>query len=120
MRERDRDFADAARIIHESAVLRLLTRASGAVDRSIERSTTWRLLRRVRVTHLGVVVTSACVTHALLLRLMPSALAPAKPLAYGVVVAFSALVVAAGRMTIRSSATATADKSAGTANTMKS
>ena len=120
MRDRDREFADAARISHESVVLRFLTRATEAVGRSIERSMTWQVVRRVRVTHIGVVITSACVTHALLLRLMPDALAPAKPLAYGMVVAFSALVVAAGRMTIRSSATATADRSAGTANAMKS
>jgi hypothetical protein len=120
MRERDREFADAARVVHDSAVLRGLTRAAAAADASIERSMTWQLLRRLRVTQIGVVITSACVTHALLLRRLPDALAPVKPLGYGVVVAFAALVVAAGRITTRSNATATADSSAGTAKAMKS
>jgi hypothetical protein len=120
MQERDREFADAARVVHESAVLRFLTRASDAVGQSIERSMTWQWVRRVRVTHIGVVITSACVTHALLLRWLPNALAPVKPLGYVVVVAFAAVVVAAGRMTMRSSATAMADRNAGIANAMKS
>jgi hypothetical protein len=120
MRERDRAFADAARVVHESAVLRVITRAAAAADASIERSVTWRMLRRLRVTSIGVMITSACVTHALLLQRLPDALAPVKPLGYGVVVAFAALVAAAGRITTRSSATATADSSAGTAKAMKS
>lgn len=120
MRDRDREFADAARVLHESVVLRAIARATAAVEASIERSTTWRLLRRLHVAPIGVVVTSACVTHAVLLRWMPDAIAPVKPLGYGVVVAFAALAVAAGRITVRSSATATADRSAGTAKAMKS
>ena len=120
MRQRDRDFTDAARIVHESAVFRAIARASDAIGESIERSMTRQLLRRLRVTHIGVVITSACVTHAVLLQRMPDALAPVKPFGYGVVVAFAALAVAAGRITMRSSATATADKIAGTAKTTKS
>jgi len=120
MRERDREFDDAAGIVRDSAVMHAVTRAADAVGESIEQSMTWRLLRRLRVTQIGVVVTSGCVTHALLLRRMPDALAPVKPLGYVVVVAFAALVVAAVRITTRSNATATADRSAGTANAMKS
>ena len=120
MRERDREFADAIRVVEDSAVLRAVMRAAAAIGASIERSTTWNVLRRLRVTQIGVVITSACVTYALLLQWLPDALAPVKPLCYGVVVAFAALVVAAGRMTTRNSATATAESSAGTANAMKS
>src|SRR5882672_3167154 len=57
----------------------------------------------------------ACLTHAVLLQFIPDRLAPVKPLAYGMVVAFAALATAAGFITTRSSATATADSSAGTA-----
>ena len=120
MRDRDREFADAARVLRESVLLKAMARVTSAVTTSIERSMTRRLLQRLHVTSIGVVVTSACVTHALLLRRMPAALAPVRPLGYGVVVAFAALVVAAGRITMRSSATASADSSAGTANAMKS
>jgi len=120
MRERDREFADAIRAVEDSAVLRAVMRAATAIDTSIERSMSWNVVRRLRITQIGVVITSACVTYALLLQRLPDALAPAKPLGYGVVVAFAALVVAAGRMTTRSNATATAESSAGTANAMKS
>jgi hypothetical protein len=120
MRDHDREFADAARVVDESVVIRAIMDAAAAVESSFEQSTTRRILRQLHVTQIGVVITSACVTHALLLRRMADALAPAKPLGYGVVVAFAALAVAAGRMTTRSSATATAESSAGTAKTTKS
>jgi hypothetical protein len=120
MRERDREFADASRIVYESSVFRAVARASQAISESADRSMTRDLLRRLRVTQIGVVIASACVTHALLVLRMPDALAPVKPFGYGVVLAFAAFVVAAGRITMRSSATATADKSAGTAKATKS
>src|SRR5438046_2020660 len=65
-------------------------------------------------------VAVACLTHALLLQWMPDRIAPVKPLAYGMVLAFGAFAAAAGFITTRSNATATADSSAGTAKTRKS
>ena len=67
-----------------------------------------------------VMAIAGCLTHALLLQLLPDAVVPVKPMAYGVVLAFAAFVAIAGFMTARSIATATADNAAGTANTRKS
>src|SRR5262249_7372639 len=71
MRERDREFVDAIRAVEDSALLRAVMRAAAAIDTSIERSTTWKVLRRLRITQIGVVITSACVTYALLLQRLP-------------------------------------------------
>ena len=87
---------------------------------AIAESWTASVVRRLHVTHIAVVITCGCVTHVALLQAMPDRLAPVKPLAYGMVVAFAALVVAVGRITTRSSATASAESKAGTANAMNS
>lgn len=120
MQRHDREFADASAVVSTSAIVRALDRALAVVEDAISCSRTASACRRLRVTHIGVTITSACVTHAVLLQLLPERLAPVKPLAYGMVVAFAALLVVAGFITPRSSATATADSSAGTANAMKS
>jgi hypothetical protein len=120
MQERDRHFEDAARVIGESRVVRAIVRGVAAVDAAIASSATAALVRRARVTQIGVVIASACVTHALLLQLLPDRLAPVRPLGYAVVLAFAAFAVAAGCITVRSRATATAESSAGTANAMNS
>jgi len=120
MQDRDREFSDAARVVSESVVARAVIRAVTAVAESIDTSATAAVVRRIRITQVGVIITSACVTHAVLLQLLPDRLAPVKALGYGMVLAFAALVVAIGRITKRSSRTATADNSAGTANTMNS
>ena len=67
-----------------------------------------------------VLIATGCLTHALLLQLMPDRIAPVKPMAYGMALAFAAFATAAGLITKRSDSTATADSSAGTANTRKS
>src|SRR5262245_6440444 len=107
-------------MIEQSVLIRWLVSLIDATRRAIADSWTASFVRGLRITHIGVVITSACVTHAVLLQWMPDRIAPVKPLAYGVVLAFAALVLVVGRMTTRSSATATAESSAGTANAMKS
>jgi len=116
----DSGFANAGRIIEQSRIVRGAIHLTEAIGSAAETSRTAALVSRIRITHLGVMLTSICVTHAALLQLMPDRIAPVKPLAYGVVLAFAALVAAVGRITMRSSATATADNSAGTANARKS
>lgn len=116
MNDRDREFADAARVIDESLIMRAVSRITNLVGRAFQAR---RLPALKGPAHIALLAT-ACLTHALLLQLIPDRLAPVKPLAYGMVVAFAALATAAGFITTRSSATATADSSAGTANTRKS
>ena len=116
----DRDFPDATRTIESSALMRGFVSLIDAIATAMTTSATASLVRSVRITHIGVVITSACVTHAVLLQWMPDRIAPVKPLAYGVVLAFAAFALVVGRMTMRSSATATAESNAGTANAMKS
>jgi hypothetical protein len=116
----ERDFPDAERIIENSALMRGFVSLIGSTATAMTTSRTAALVRSVRITHIGVVITSACVTHAVLLQFVPDRLAPVKPLAYGVVLAFAALVLVVGRITTRSSATATADSRAGTANATNS
>ena len=116
MNDRDREFADAARVIDESLIMRAVSRITNLVGRAFQAR---RLPALKGPAHIAL-LTTACLTHALLLQFIPDRLAPVKPLAYGMVVAFAALATAAGFITTRSSATATADSSAGTANTRKS
>ena len=116
MNERDREFADAARVIDESLIMRAISRITNLVGRTFQAR---RLPALKGPAHIALLAT-ACLTHALLLQFIPDRLAPVKPLAYGMVLAFAALATAAGFITTRSSATATADSSAGTANTRKS
>ena len=120
MQRRDREFGDASAVVSSSAIVSALNRALTAAEAAMSSSRTASACRRLRVTHVGVIVTSLCVTHAALLHLLPDQLAPVTPLAYGMVVAFSALLVVAGFITTRSSATATAESSAGTAKATKS
>ena len=116
MNDRDREFADAARVIDESLIMRAASRITNLVGRAFQAR---RLPALKGPAHIALLATT-CLTHALLLQFIPDRLAPVKPLAYGMVVAFAALATAAGFITTRSSATATADSSAGTANTRKS
>lgn len=120
MMERRPDFADTTRLIEGSLLGRSLTAGVRYTEAAAASSTTAALLKSLRITHFGVIITSFCATDILLLQLIPERLAPVKPLAYGMVLAFTALVIAVGRMTTRSSATATADNSAGTANAINS
>jgi hypothetical protein len=113
--ERDRQFADAARVIDESLVVRLIVRFSDIVGRACQ--------ARRKATLKGspyIVIATGCLTHAVLLQWMPDRIAPVKPLAYGMVLAFAAFATVAGFITTRNRATATADSSAGTANTRNS
>ena len=116
----DRDFPDAMRTFENSALIRGFVSLVGATGTAMATSATASLVRRARITHIGVVITSACVTHAVLLQWMPDRIAPVKPLAYGVVLAFAAFVLLVGRMTTRSIATAIAESNAGTAKARKS
>jgi hypothetical protein len=118
MNERDRAFADAARVIEESVVMRLVHRSVDLVGRAFEARRMPALKGPAYNWILMIAV--ACLTHALLLQWIPDRIAPVKPLAYGMVVAFGAFGAVAGFITTRSNATATADSSAGTANTRKS
>ena len=116
----DGGFLNAGRVIERSRVGRAVIYLTDAIGSAAATSWTASLVSRIRITHIGVMLTSICVTHAALLQLMPDRIAPVRPLAYGVVLAFAALVAVVGRITMRNSATATADSSAGTANTRKS
>lgn len=120
MNERDRQFADAVRVVDDSVIMRAIVRTCLLVERPFQgrglsvRAAT--LKGSLYVLGVGI----ACLTHALLLQFMPDRIAPVKPLAYGMVLAFAAFATLAGFITTRNSATATADSSAGTANTRKS
>jgi hypothetical protein len=134
MTEREREFADAARVVSESVVLRSMVQVTDFVGRSVadfvgrafvERPFQGRgLAGDTNATLKGSLYVlgagAACLIHALLLQWMPDRIAPAKPLAYVMVVAFGAFAAVSGFITMRSSATATADSSAGTAKTRKS
>lgn len=120
MNDRDGQFADAARVVDDSLVMRIIAGSAAAIEGAIAGSKVAELLKRAHITNVGVVITTACVTHAALLQLMPDRIAPVKPLAYGMVVAFGALAAVAGFITTRSDATAIAESIAGTAKTRKS
>jgi hypothetical protein len=112
--ERERQFADAARVVDESVVIHILSAVGSAFQ--ARRTATLKGSPYKWV----VMIITGCITHTLLLQWMPDRIAPVKPLAYGMVLAFGAFAAAAGFITTRSSATATADSSAGTAKTRKS
>ncbi len=128
MNEREKEFADAAQVLRESVLIRaadatlcratLLGSRSGSVSVFAAASAA---LKGPLDTVRGVAAAIACViTHAILLQFLPDRLAPVKPLAYGMVVAFAAFVAVAGLFTTRNNTTAIADSSAGTANTRNS
>ena len=124
MTGRERDFADAARVVDESAVMQTITRITRVfVERPFQGRgllTAGYLTAALKGPLYVLVVVVACATHAVLLHWMPDRIAPVKPLAYEMVVAFALFAAVAGFITTRNSATATADSSAGTANTRKS
>ncbi len=120
MEDRRPEFVEAARMIECSVLGRTVVRVVRDIEAAVITSRTASLLARVRITQINVVTTSFCVTQVVLLQFVPARLAPVKPLAYGMVLAFTALVIALGRITTRSRATARADNSAGTANAIKS
>ena len=118
------DFAEAARVIDESVAMRLVRAVLHAVLRRARllasRTATW-MPRSANATLKGsfytVVILTGIITHAILLQFMPARLAPVKPMAYWMVLAFGAFAAASGFITRRSSTTATADNAAGTAKT---
>ena len=118
MTGREREFADAAQAIDESFAMAVFN----AIVAIVRRATFSRspALPALKGSAYVLMMITGCVTHALLLKALPDAVAPVKPMAYGMVVAFAAFVAIAGFITARSNATATADNAAGTANTRKS
>ena len=116
MTDRERNFDDAAQAIEDSVSMRIVR----FVVRSATLPDSPRWPAALTGPLYGVIVITGCLTHAALLQWMPDRLAPVKPLAYGMVLAFGAFAAISGFITTRSSATATADSSAGTANTKKS
>jgi hypothetical protein len=124
MTERERAFADAARVVDESVVMQTIARITRVfVARPFQGRgllAAGYLAATLKGSLYMLFVVVACATHAVLLQWMPDRIAPVKPLAYAMVVAFGAFATVAGFITTRSRATATADSSAGTANTRKS
>ena len=116
MNERERDFADAARAIEESLVFGVVRGAIALVGRPFQ----GRQLPALNGSACAIAAVVGVITHVILLQMIPDRVAPVKPIAYLMVVAFAAFVAVAGFITTRSSATAIADSSAGTANTRKS
>ena len=122
MTERERNFADAARVIDDSGTMKIIVRAAASffVERPFEGRGLVVSAAALKGPLYVLAVAIACLTHAVLLQWMPDRIAPVRPLAYGMVLAFGAFATAVGFITTRSNATATADSSAGTANTRKS
>lgn len=118
MNDRDRNFADAARVIDESVVMHVLSAVLSFAGRAFQAR---RMPALKGPAYIWILATATgCLTHILLLQWMPDRIAPVKPLAYGMVVAFGLFAAVSGFITRPSNATATADNSAGTANTRKS
>jgi hypothetical protein len=118
--ERERQFADAARVVDESLVMRAVARSVGALGRCV-----WRAFQAGRPATLkgspyGLALVTGCLTHAVLLQFLPARVTPVRPLAYLMVAAFAGLATVAGLITTRSDATATADRNAGTAKARNS
>ena len=124
MTDREREFADAATAIKESIAMSIVDAVVRRATLSGSRPTTASRPAAVTAALKGplytVIVITGVITHALLLQLLPAQVTPVKPMAYGMVVAFAALAVAARFITMPSSPTAIADRSAGTANTRNS
>src|SRR5204862_7236817 len=113
-------FADAARVIDESVLMKIVHRTTlsqSPFDRGLLTAAMTAALKGPLYVLAAV---TACITHIVLLQWMPDRIAPVKPLAYGMVLAFGAFTTVTGFITTRNSATATAYSSAGTANTRKS
>ena len=125
MTDRDRQFADAAKVVDESLVMRvvgaIVRRAilSGSPARRLPNLRSW-WHATLKGSRYMVLAATGCVTHALLLQFLPERVTPVRPLAYLMVLAFAAFATVAGFITTRSDATAIADSMAGTANARKS
>ena len=117
MTERDRQFADAARVVDESLVMRVGARLVDAIGAFVGRAFQARRPATLNGSAYGLLVGTGCLTHWLLLQFLPARVTPVRPLAYGMVVAFTFLATVAGLITTRSDATATAERNAGTAKT---
>jgi hypothetical protein len=115
--ERDRQFADAARVVDESLVMRVVARSLDTIGASVGRAFQARRPATLKGSPYGLALATGCLTHALLLQFLPARVTPVRPLAYGMVVAFAFLTTVAGLITTRSDATATAERNAGTAKT---
>jgi hypothetical protein len=116
--ERDRQFADAACVVDESLVMRVVARSVDAIVRRARLSGSSEFkLPILKGSAYGLLVGTGCLTHWLLLQFLPARVTPVRPLAYGMVVAFAFLATVAGLITTRSDATATAERNAGTAKT---
>ncbi len=128
MNEQEREFPAAARVVDESVIVNAVRRATLSASRNsavLRAAAAWTSQGRRPATlkgspYLVLMAIAGCATHAVLLRFMPDRIAPVRPMAYGMVVAFALFVTIAGFITTRSSTTATADSSAGTANATKS
>ena len=124
MTDRDRQFADAATIIDESLVMRvvgaIVHRATLSGSTVVGRAFQDRRLVTLKRSPYLVLVAAGGLTHALLLQLLPERVTPVRPLAYLMVLAFAAFATVAGLITARNDATAIADSTAGTANARKS
>src|SRR5476651_800847 len=116
MTDRDRQFADAASVIDDSLVMRVI---GAIVRRATLSGSPARKLPTLKGSAYTLLVATGCLTHALLLQLLPARVTPVRPLAYLMVLAFAAFATVAGFITARSDATAIADSTAGTANTRK-
>ena len=106
MNDRDRQFADAARVIDESLALRSVQAACSALEAAAVGSRAAAGLRRIaatfrlaplpiRVRNVAILVSTACLTHVLLLRSMPLRLSPAVPVALWIAAGLAAAAVAA-------------------------
>jgi hypothetical protein len=124
MNDRDRQFAGAVHIVQQSATIKWLDACAASFETAVVTSSAaslWLRIGRPKTASIVVFAVAGCVTHWLLLQIVPARLAPAAPLGYWMVVAFAAFAVAAaGFITMPNNATATADSSAGTAKTRKS
>jgi len=124
MTDRDRQFADAADVIDDSVVMRvvgaIVRRATLSVRGATLLGSPVRTLPTLKGSACILLAATGCLTHALLLQLLPERVTPVRPLAYLMVLAFAAFATVAGFITTRSDATAIADSTAGTANTRKS
>ena len=120
MTDRDRQFADAARVVGDSILMRAIVRVTDAISVFAGRAFQARRPATLKRSPCLVLAATGCLTHALLLQLLPERVTPVRPLAYLMVLAFAAFATVAGLITMRSNATAIADSTAGTANTRKS
>ena len=117
MTDRDREFADAAKVVDESLIMRVV---GAIVRRATLSGSPARKLPTLKRSAYILLVATGCLTHALLLQFLPERVTPVRPLAYLMVLAFAAFATVVGFITTRNDATAIAESIAGTANARKS